>query len=168
MAKCERCGGSGLTMAVVCGCCGEPPIRSSALLGSFPSDRKLCHVRMFKPEFAPKVLSGEKCQTIRPTPKRMPRTGHLISLRQWTGKPYRSKQRTLRESVISEVEPIRITEICIIIGTGDCSFPLNEQQAWELAKADGFNTLQDMLEWFNVMHGLPFEGILIKWHNSKS
>ena len=133
--------------------------------GAVHSKDLLCHVRMFKPQFAPLVLSGEKCQTIRPTPKRMPRCGHRISLRQWSGKPYRSKQRILRESIITEVEPIRITENCIILGQGDCSFPLNEQQMWKLAKADGFNTLQDMLEWFNVMHGLPFDGVMIKWHN---
>lgn len=30
MAKCERCGGSGLTMGVLCGCCGEPPVEGAA------------------------------------------------------------------------------------------------------------------------------------------
>lgn len=53
-------------------------------------------VRLFKPEFAAKVLSGEKCQTVRATPKRMPTPGDRISCRAWTGAPYRSKQRILR------------------------------------------------------------------------
>src|SRR5262245_11304591 len=32
-------------------------------------------VRMFKPQFAPMVESGQKCQTVRPTPKRIPHPG---------------------------------------------------------------------------------------------
>jgi len=39
-------------------------------------------VRLFKPQFAPKVASGEKRQTVRPTPKRIPYLGDRISLRE--------------------------------------------------------------------------------------
>lgn len=48
-------------------------------------------VRMFKPHFALLVESGAKAQTVRPTPKRMPKPGDRISLRCWSGAPYRSK-----------------------------------------------------------------------------
>jgi len=121
-------------------------------------------VRLFKPQFAPLVLSGEKCQTIRPTPKRMPKRGDTISLRTWAGKPYRSKQRVLREAVIDWVQPIRITPHGITLDHQ----MLSDHQEWAFAKADGFNTPQDLLEWFNFTHGLPFEGIVIYWPNSYS
>lgn len=57
------------------------------------------YVRMFKPQFAPLVESGKKLQTVRPTPKRMPKPGDKISLREWTGLPYRSN------AVITESSP---------------------------------------------------------------
>ena len=121
----------------------------------------LCHVRMFKPQFAPLVLSGEKCQTIRPTPKRMPKAGDRISLRMWMGKPYRSKQCVLRESTITDVQPVIIDDQHFTVrGT-----VLTETEEWNMAKADGFNTVKDMIEWFNFTHGLPFVGVIIKWHN---
>jgi len=121
-------------------------------------------VRIFQPQFASKVLSGEKCQTVRPTPSRMPKRGDKLSLRTWTGKPYRSRQRILRETVVDWVQPIRITPHGITLA----GQMLTEHQEWDFAKADGFNTPQDMLEWFNRTHRLPFEGIVIYWPNSDS
>jgi hypothetical protein len=118
-------------------------------------------VRMFKPQFAPLVISGQKCQTIRPTPKRIPKRGDKISLRMWTGKPYRSKQRVLRDAVVDWVQPARIFPSVIELD----GQPLSEHQMWAFAKADGFNTPQDMIEWFAFTHGLPFEGIVIYWSN---
>ena len=113
----------------------------------------LCHVRMFKPQFARLVESGAKCQTVRPTPKRMPKPGDRISLRMWTGKPYRSKQRVLRESVIAAVEP----------------FDLDAMRLWResdrdaFARADGFGDWPEMLQWFISTHGYPFKGVVIFW-----
>ena len=114
---------------------------------------------MFKPQFAPLVESGEKLQTIRPTPKRMPKAGDYISLREWSGLPYRSKQRVLREAVITEVLPVRMNAFAIMVN--NCV--LLGIQEWAFVKADGFNATQDLLDWFSETHGLPFEGILIKW-----
>lgn len=121
----------------------------------------LCHVRMFKPQFAPLVEAGTKCQTVRPTPKRMPKAGDRISLRMWTGKPYRSKQRVLRESTISEVSMVDITETGIAVnGHAD---PCDD-----FARADGFRDFFELRDWFKATHGLPFEGVVIKWHNVAS
>jgi len=33
----------------------------------------------------------------------------------------------------------------------------------QLALADGFATWDECLRFFSTMHGLPFEGVLIKW-----
>ncbi len=116
-------------------------------------------VRMFKPQFAGLVLSGEKCQTVRPVPKRMPKPGDRLSLRGWTGAPYRSKQRVLRETRVEFVASIRITHEGISLNGRPLEHP------FKFARADGFNTPQDMLDWFNATHGLPFEGIVIYWSN---
>lgn len=110
-------------------------------------------VRMFKPQFAPKVETGAKLQTVRPTPKRMPYRGDIISLRTWTGAPYRSKQRILRTAMITEVAHVVITTFGVSI-TGDRD---------AFARADGFTDFTSMRQWFAEQHGLPFSGIVIYW-----
>jgi hypothetical protein len=128
-------------------------------------------VRMFKPRFAALVEAGTKTQTVRPTPKRMPRVGDTISLRVWTGAPYRSKQRVLREAVIEKVERIVIgahgaLPVCVIPMSDDV---LNYwPNAETFAQRDGFASWPEMREWFEAEHGLPFEGIVIFWHNTKT
>ena len=117
------------------------------------------HVRMFKPQFALLVEAGAKRQTVRPTPQRMPMVGDKISLRTWTGKPYRSKQRVLREATISEVAMVDITETGIAVNS--VAVPCDD-----FARADGFMDFFDLRDWFKATHGLPFEGVVIKWNNS--
>lgn len=116
-------------------------------------------VKMFQPRFAPLVEAGVKLQTVRPTPKRMPKVGEPISLRAWTGKPYRSKQRVLRESVVTECHPITIHSGGIKIDGVPkyCSWVI------DFAVRDGFKDFGEMLSWFICTHGLPFTGIVIKW-----
>lgn len=121
-------------------------------------------VRMFKPQFAPLVESGTKLQTVRPTPRRMPKAGDTISLRVWTEKPYRSKQRVLMESTISRVSKITITEV---------GYEHWEEEGWGVrmnpdslhafAQRDGFADWPALVDWFRQTHGLPFEGILVRW-----
>lgn len=118
-------------------------------------------VRMFKPQFAPMVENGTKLQTVRPRPKRMPKEGDTISLRCWTGAPYRSKQRVLREAVVVGVRSIDIREDCMgLDGEG-----LHHYEEEEFAMADGFSSPREMREWFRKTHGLPFVGIVLYWHN---
>jgi|SRR6185503_4312760 len=118
---------------------------------------------MFKPQFAPLVESGAKRQTVRPIPMRMPKAGERISLREWTGKPYRSKQRVLRDCKISVVERINFCDTGreLLVGIGNKSLTPEDLNAF--AKADGFRDAIEMFDWFEATHGLPFEGILIKW-----
>lgn len=89
----------------------------------------------------------------------MPKVGDEISLREWTGKPYRSKQRVLRESIISDVETVEIQRNEMYLGGRWIPYV----QMFEFAKADGFIGVNDMIGFFHYMHGLPFVGILIKW-----
>lgn len=119
-------------------------------------------VRMFKPRFAEMVENGTKLQTVRPTPKRMPHPGDTISLRCWTGLPYRSKQRVIRESIIAAVRLIEI-DTCAITIDGVRLRHLEEE---EFAMADGFSGIIEMTDWFREQHDLPFRGVVISWHNN--
>jgi hypothetical protein len=116
-------------------------------------------VRMFRPTFAAMVEAGTKLQTVRPTPKIMPRPGDLISLRVWTGRPYHSPQRVLREETIRCVTPITIDCHGIRIGAGY----LDDDRCDAFARFDGFSNWVRMRDWFELVHGLPFEGIVIFW-----
>lgn len=121
-------------------------------------------MRMFKPQFSAMVERGEKLQTIRPKPVRMPATGDSISLRAWTGKPYRSKQRVLRVATITRVSIVRIERDRIAIN--DVPFgnwKLGAEWMGDFARADGFESWEALAAWFAAEHGLPFEGILIQW-----
>lgn len=116
-------------------------------------------VRMFKPQFAPLVENGTKRQTVRPTPKRMPKVGDEISLRAWMGAPYRSKQRVLRESVVDRVSKIEIEDYAVRID----GITLHHGEEESFAMADGFSSIVELTDWFRATHGLPFTGILISW-----
>ncbi len=115
---------------------------------------------MFKPRFASLVEARIKRQTVRPTPKRMPKAGDSQSNREWTGKPYRSKQRVLCEAIVISCEQVTVDYVSLILPTG----PITERpQLDAFAKADGFQDWSDLVAWFAQEHGLPFSGILIKW-----
>ena len=118
-------------------------------------------VRLFKPQFADLVASGQKCQTVRPIPTRMPVAGDTISCRTWSDKPYRSKQRLLAEGTITQVSPITITEDRIFLNPRQrLTVHPNKE---EFAISDGFKSWPDMRAWFEKQHSLPFTGILIRW-----
>lgn len=116
---------------------------------------------MFQERFAAKVESGEKQQTVRPTPKRPVKAGDKLSLRQWTGKAYRSKQRLLREAICTDVSPIRFDGK--VIKLGDTSPGLSPEESERFARADGFENLEAMAAWFQSTHSLPFSGVVITW-----
>lgn len=118
---------------------------------------------MFKPRFAPMVKSGAKRQTVRPIPKRYPNVGDIESWREWSGKPYRSKQRELARVEIVGVYPISLTFRNGLdhVRLSPSKIGLLPQAIEDFARADGFTSAGEMFEWFNATHGLPFKGILI-------
>ena len=134
--------------------------------GHSPASRGSANfVRLFQPRFARLVEAGTKLHTVRATPKRMPKVGDRISLREWTGKPYRSKQRVLLESTITKLQKIEIVENgwtwlddVRMKTLRDCN---------DFAHADGFVGYSEMLAWFRDTHGLPFAGIVIHWQNAE-
>lgn len=117
-------------------------------------------VRLFKPQFAALVEQRIKRQTVRPTPKRMPRPGDRISLRAWTGLPYRTPQRVLLESIVTSVEAITFTRLHRIQFQDGI---LRAEEEYAFARDDGFFDAAEMFAWFEREHGLPFSGVLIEW-----
>ena len=118
------------------------------------------HVRMFKPEFAPAVAAGTKRCTIRPVPKRAINAGDILDARQWTGRPYNSPQRHLRDGVIERVTPITIRNAREVNVGGR---ELSKKEIRNLALQDGFAGSFHMAAFFAQEHGLPFTGVLIEW-----
>jgi hypothetical protein len=111
-------------------------------------------VILFQDRFADKVRNGDKFQTIRQSARCT--GGDTLSLRRWTGKPYRSKQEILRTAKCSYTIPVQISERGVWSPSGEMD---RAAAAW----ADGFDCWEDMLAWFKETHGLPFVGDLIVW-----
>ena len=129
-------------------------------------------VLMCKPEFEPLVLSGVKIHTIRPQRKRPIKYREELSLRVWTGLPYRSKQREFFRGFAEQVEGIRIHRDGVESkpGTLACFWMPEYKEVGRfclhvLARDDGFPDWKTMKAWFEKNHGLaePFEGTLIGW-----
>ncbi len=126
----------------------------------------------FQKQFAAAVESGEKRQTIRAFRKdgRNPKPGDTLYL--YTG--MRTKQcRKLGEVICSDARELWIARATtefdcpylLWLGRGEHQTMCSELmgQAEEMAKADGFSDWNEMVDWFDKTHGLPFEGLLIKW-----
>jgi len=121
-------------------------------------------VILFQDRFAGKVRDGSKCQTIRKTARCKP--GDMLSLRRWTGAPYRSKQEALRKVVCAAITPVEI-------GVGGIAFAdrvmlVDSPAADAFAQADGFVDFGEMALWFGITHGLPFKGVVIEWPNARN
>lgn len=110
---------------------------------------------MFQAQFAPLVQAGLKTQTIRPFRKRPLRLGERLSLRRWSGLPYRSKQVELGMGEVTFLCHITIGHHQVVV-TQDISTD-------EIWKSDGFDSWEAMEQWFAQTHGLPFSGTLIRW-----
>lgn len=109
----------------------------------------------FSSQFADAVESGRKTQSIRALRKRPFQVGDKLFF--YTG--MRTKQcRKLGEGIIVSVDEIKIDGLGILINK-HC-IPIDFDK---FAKADGFNSWQEMYDWFQKTHGLPFAGQLIRW-----
>ena len=117
----------------------------------------------FQARFAPLVENGEKRQTIRAyrKDKHDPKPGDTLYL--YTG--MRSKAcRKIGEARCKKVYEITLCERyrdpsigTLMAGSG---LPGSIDS---LARLDGFKNPTEMFDWFEKTHGLPFEGLLIKW-----
>lgn len=114
-------------------------------------------VVMFKPQFAEAIRTGAKRQTIRP--RFVPKLGERLSLREWTGLPYRSKQRELAQVMVTEMFSITIQDQSMMINGVDAT----PEEIKALTIADGFRNEKEMRQWFAEVHGVPFYGTGFGW-----
>jgi hypothetical protein len=52
---------------------------------------------------------------------------------------------------------------CSVAQPGTRAVPLDPAQLRRLARADGFDSVDEFVAFFESRHGLPFEGYLIRW-----
>ncbi|MBD2429218.1 ASCH domain-containing protein [Phormidium sp. FACHB-1136] len=120
----------------------------------------------FKPQFAPLIASGQKCQTIRALGKRRhARAGDTLQL--YTGQRTRSCRKLLdtvcTDAISIVMHPHKmgevVTGLSIYLGHAECALDAASVDA--LAKADGFESISEFVDFFRER--LPFEGVLIQW-----
>lgn len=97
--------------------------------------------RPLNPNFSQAVLEGRKFTTIRekPWPVRKP-----IMLYNWTGAPYRSKQRDVAAIVVQGFWPIEIAHHA----DGSMTYSHGMENAKRLHETEGFPSREAMDEWF--------------------
>jgi len=88
--------------------------------------------------------------------------GQKVSLRQWSGLPYRSPQLTLRETRLSLVQRFRANW-----ETGQLwvdGVQLEGSAVDSFARADGFADMAAMTGWFLANHKeAQFDGFVMHW-----
>jgi hypothetical protein len=112
----------------------------------------------FQKQFVPKILSGDKRQTIRAKRKHPIKVNDKLYL--FTGLRTKNCQR-LFDTVCREIKDIEIQKDGIIWLDNDKLS--NYEDLNELAQSDGFKNWWEMIDWFKKIHGLPFYGQLIRW-----
>lgn len=118
-------------------------------------------VILFQDQFAPLVEDGTKTQTIRKAARCKP--GDVLSLRKWSGKPYRSKQDILQQATCTVVIPVEVGTGPHMDGIALTGIECDDNERAVIAKLDGFDSANEMLEWFKKVHSLPFTGEIIMW-----
>jgi hypothetical protein len=118
----------------------------------------------FQAQFAPAVEAGTKRQTIRARRKdgRDPKQGDLLYL--YTG--MRTKAcRKLGEAVCRSARPICL-RVDRSYGIELDGVPLTGHECEDFARADGFGSYDEMMEWFSAQgRGFPWRGLVISWLN---
>lgn len=126
----------------------------------------------FRAEVAPKIIDGSKVTTIRKMRKdgRDPKRGDTLYLDIHVRT---KKQRRLMVAPCTSVRRIRLvrtwTEICDIHGVWidghwlgvSMSDPARAER--RLVRDEGFETVEDLFDTIKRFHGLPFDGLLIRW-----
>lgn len=117
------------------------------------------NVVTFKNHFEQPILAGVKDCTIRARRKdgkARAREGEMISLRVWSGAPYRSKQREFAQRTVKFIFPVRVNWSGI--RRADTHVSLDRSK---MAKALGFQNWIEARKWYEAAHGLPFDGELL-------
>lgn len=111
----------------------------------------------FKEQFAEKVRDGSKCQTVRGHRTRHARPGEAIQI--YTGMRTKQCEKLIADPTCEFTCKIYIDDSEIKLA----EFSLDPNAKEKFAIADGFANYAEFLAFFKEVHGLPFEGVLIKW-----
>jgi hypothetical protein len=106
----------------------------------------------------------EKLHTIRRSARM--KKGTKLSLRVWTGLPYRSPQRMFVETECTGVQKIHIWQDSFggrYVVVDDRDEILSDGMVERLALNDGFENVDQFFSWF----GFEFTGYIIHWHDLK-
>lgn len=118
----------------------------------------------YQGRFADLVESGEKLQTIRAFRKdgQDPKVGDRLY--HWTG-PYDHRRRRIGISICSNIQRITFHSDGELTAYGDFHEFYGPWPSCELkfARADGFESWNDLWAYFEKAEGLPFRGLLIRW-----
>ena len=113
----------------------------------------------FQKQFVAAVGSGEKRQTIRKVRKGKGQNAYKgCKLFLYAGQRTK-KARLMRLAECQETQAVIIDYDCVVVN----GKLLTDHEETILAISDGFMDMNEMTEWFQKHHGLPFEGLLIKW-----
>ena len=133
----------------------------------------------FQKQFAAAVESGEKRQTIRLVRKNPIKAGDKLYL--FTGQRTKWSRRLVVQRAVevirravkglprghvvecTGVEPFSIHHFPDGYAVAVACRELGAEEAEAMAIADGFDEFFGMIDWFEDTHGLPFEGVLIRW-----
>ena len=107
--------------------------------------------------FKDKILSGAKRHTIRAPRKNPIKVGDKLYM-WWKSRSPKEKEK-LGESTCINVVPVKIEKKFALCP--DLSVRYHSLD--EFAQADGFNNWQELIDFFERIHGLPFTGVLIEW-----
>lgn len=121
----------------------------------------------FKPEFVIAIDGGQKTRTIRRIRKSgNPKRGDLLQL--FTGLRTKACEK-IRDVTCTRVTPVEIHYEGIKLDghwlyAGWAPRDADpEAYDYDFARADGFESFGDMVEFFEKQYGLPFKGQLIEW-----
>lgn len=114
--------------------------------------------------FKDKILSGEKRQTIRSVRKHPIKEGDVLYMY------WKQRSQTEREK-LGEAKCVKIRQVQIFreyLIEDQNKFCQIKQYLDKFAIADGFDNWDEMRDFFDKTHGLPFTGVLIEWDSIKT
>jgi hypothetical protein len=122
----------------------------------------------FQTRFAEDVRKGFKRQSIR-APRKDGRAHAKVgdTLKLYTGQ--RTKDcRLLGEATVTRIAKVVVHEFGIFLDGAMLPIVLISCWPWEMthhefARLDGFADFAEMRDFFEELHGLPFEGVVIFW-----
>ena len=119
--------------------------------------------------FKDKIIGGSKRQTIRGIRKHPIKEGETLYMWWKQRSPEREK---LGEAKCISVKLIRLDDdsVRILDPENLCNTTVysTKEKLDRFAVSDGFNNWQELVEFFETTHGLPFKGVLIEWDSIKT